>query len=228
MPQILVIEDSEDCQLVINYALKPAGLTVVSATSASQAQKLFTQHKFDMALVDIGLPDGDGLSLVKQLKADQKNKNLPVFFLTGKEDIDSKLKAFEIGADDYLVKPVNPQELRARVEMRLKKSRALNEVALYGKLELNLPLLRARNLDGGKDETIDLTGKEFKILSFLASGEGQVFSRGELVEAIWGKSVHVLDRTVDSHVCAIRRKLGELASYVESIPGEGYRFRSKP
>lgn len=227
MHQVLLVEDSEECKLMVKMALQGSDIELTCASTEAEATSFLQKNSFDLAVVDIGLPDGNGISLVEKLKSSQSTKNLPVFLLTGNEALETKVEAFNLGVDDYLVKPVNPLELGARMKMRIKKNDGSKEKLRFGNLVLDLKMLRAKLVREGNEQTMDLTGKEFRILSVLASEEGRVFSRPELVAAVWGKTVHVLDRTVDSHICAIRRKLGEYSDYVESVAGSGYRFRTK-
>ncbi len=230
MHNVIVVEDSEECQLVVRQALAQSSVNIFSAGSVAKARELFANTKqVELVLLDIGLPDGDGMALLTELQS--KFKDVPVLFMTSRAETTSKIVAFSLGAEDYLVKPVDPFELRARVEMRLRKSqsRKLSESTLKrGQLTLETSLLKAtvENLNNGMP--LDLTTKEFKILAFLALHEGDVFSRRQLVDAIWGNNVHVLDRTIDSHVCSLRKKLGACGKYVESIPSAGYRFLSRP
>lgn len=229
MSKILLVEDSDECRLVITRALKGTGIEVTEARTLAEAYNALDQAAFDLALVDLGLPDGNGMSFLEETQFRQIH--VPIFFLTGNADLEMKVTSFAMGVDDYIVKPANPVELKARVMMRLKKansSAAGEGWKKIGNLQLNLSLLQAKIKNGTQEEVLELTNKEFRILSLLAAGAGKIFSRFELVEAIWGKSVHVLDRTVDSHVCSIRRKLGPQSSYLESVPGSGYRFRSSP
>jgi len=153
------------------------------------------------------------------------NKETPVFFLSSKAELDSKVTAFNLGADDYIVKPINPVELRARVEMRLKKSKSVvTDVVVRGDLTIELSLLKGSRMIDGSSRDMQLTAKEFKILAFLVQNENKVFSRANVVEAVWGGGLHVLDRTVDSHIYGLRKKMGPIAYYVDCIPGAGYRF----
>lgn len=221
MRHLLVIEDSESSLKVVQGALNGLGLEFTVARSLAEAKKaLENGTSYAMVLLDIGLPDGEGLSLLRDYK---ELKHTPVLLLTGKEDIETKVSAFELGAEEYLVKPVNPRELRARVEARLRKSDAPNDTIRRGQLALNFPLMKASVIENGVETPIDLTSKEFRLVATLAQHEGQVFSRADLVKAIWG-NMHVVSRTVDSHICGARRKLGPAGKYIKSVTGAGYKF----
>lgn len=233
MFKVLLVEDSEECQLLVKKALSKSDVEILPALKLQTAMDLVKNAANDtihLILLDLMLPDGDGIQLLNVLQTHEHLHEVPIFLLTSKEELTSKVTAFSLGAEDYLVKPVDPIELKARVEMRLRKTQQKKkslEVLKKGDLSLNLSLMKATVIKGEQEEVLDLTSKEFKILSFLAQNEGQVYSRSQLVKKIWGDSVHVLDRTVDSHVCGLRRKLSEHAEYIESIPGAGYRFNFK-
>lgn len=222
MYRVLLLEDSKECQTVIEKALSAPDIQLVKAETIAQAATALKEINFDIALLDIVLPDGEGFQIFDQIK---KTMDIPVFFLTSIEEIDTKLAAFESGADDYLVKPVNPLEIRARVIMRLKKNKQAAGATLQkGDLQVDMTSMKAFMNVNGNPQDLELTGKELKILVNLLKSEGQVQSRSDLVKTIWGEGVHVLSRTIDSHVCSLRKKMGSYGPCIESIPKVGYRF----
>jgi DNA-binding response OmpR family regulator len=230
MNRILLVEDSESSLKVVESALSDSGVELTVARTVAEAKSATSNGAdFQMILLDISLPDGEGLELMREWKEDPRFRRTPVLLLTGKEDVEVKVSAFALGADDYIVKPVVPRELKARVEARLRKQPAGPlEVLRRGRLALNFPLMKVLVKDDeGAETPIELTSKEFRLLATLAQHEGQVFSRSELVKAIWGNDMHVVNRTVDSHICGARRKLGPAGDYIESVTGEGYRFSVK-
>ena len=170
-----------------------------------------------------------GMSCVMKSRANEELKDLPIIFLSGRSEIKDKMMAFNLGGDDYLVKPFEPQELRLRVEAKLKRSRAkLGAEDWYqkGALKINKGFQKAYIVDGeGVAQDIELTPIEFKILLVLSSYEEHVFSRNKLMTWVWGQEVYLSDRTVDRHICSLRKKLGRHATYVRSIYGSGYSFR---
>jgi DNA-binding response OmpR family regulator len=230
MSRILLIEDSEESQLIIRRALGAPDRQIILARTLAEARAQFAQYEsqggFQFILLDLSLPDGDGFSLLDELLADGGSQ-IPIFLLTSSQDLNAKVTAVNLGVDDYLVKPFNPIELKARVEMRLRKSfmraQTTNTVR-RGALILDHALMKAQVQENGRVRALDLTAKEFRILSFLSQNEGSTYSREDLVRAVWGPTLHVLARTVDSHICAIRRKLGTYAHYLQSVPGVGYRL----
>lgn len=230
MFNILLLEDSEQCQQVVTTTLNKHDTKVTCVSSLAAANALLDKReiRFDLTLIDLVLPDGDGLTILHRLQSGLHTRSAPVLLLTSKEDIASKVSAFSLGADDYLTKPVNPLELKARVEMHLRKITAVRhdqQNLRLGRLVLDIPLMRAAVTNSDFDEPRDLTAKEFKILALLAQHHGQVYSRQSLVDAIWGESAQVISRTVDSHICSLRRKLGPVGDYIECIPSKGYRLR---
>jgi DNA-binding response OmpR family regulator len=227
MSKILLVEDSKSSQHLVRAALESADIEMTVSGTLTDGLNQASQTNFDLILLDLSLPDGEGLTLLREIQARASNERIPVLLLTGKEDLQSKVAAFTLGAEDYLVKPVDPVELRARVEMRLRKAREskpVGEVIKRGPFTLNFSQMRATIVEQDREHVIDFTTKEYKIVATLARHENQIFTRQQLVEAIWGENMHVVDRTVDSHICGARRKMGPAGRYIQSVTGEGYRF----
>lgn len=227
MNRVLLVEDSGECQLVVSRALANTNIEVFTTNSQSETLELKKKRgaNFDLVILDLMLPDSDGFTILEDLKSAGMPAPTPVFFLTSQSELSTKITAFNLGADDYLVKPVSPIELRARVEMRLRKaSTVIADTIRKGELVIEMMVLRASRLINKKQVDLSLTAKEFKILASLVQNENKVFSRSQIVEAVWGPDVHILDRTVDSHIYGLRKKMGPLAHYIECIPNAGYRF----
>lgn len=220
--QVLLVDDTEECQLAVRQALRNSDLELATAGSLAEARAALAKAPTDLLLLDLGLPDGSGFSLLEEIP-----ESTAVFLFTGNQDMETKVRAFGLGADDYLTKPVNPLELKARVEMRLRKKPGSTMVLNAGPLRVDFEAMRAYRVEGAKQCDLDLTTKELKILSTLIKHRGKVLSRPEIVKEVWGQDVHVLDRTVDSHIAGLRRKLKGEASLVESLPQQGYRFRTE-
>lgn len=226
MNKILLVEDSKECQVVVKQTFNGPEMTLTIAENVSDAIRLISESAYDLVLLDIFLPDGEGFKVFEHLRTISQ---CPVFFLTSQDEVSSKVEAFNLGADDYLVKPFNPMELKARVEMRLRKNKTAKHSSQQslkaGDLAVDLSTMKAYLPLDGKPQDTQLTAKEFKILVQLLQNQGQVKSRDSLVKSVWGESIHVLSRTIDSHVCALRKKLGDYGRHIESIPGVGYRFQ---
>jgi len=229
MSKILVIDDAEEITVAVASALAPIHVTVDTAFSVQEGLKKAHETLYDLVIVDIVLPDGDGFDLFLKIRSISHYEKVPFIFLTSKEDVGSKVSAFSLGADDYIVKPFHLLELRARVERRLKKNseaEAGSDQVTAGPLILEISSQRLKIY--GKNEYVALTPREFKILLLLVKSPDRIFTRETILNKIWGSDVYVTDRTVDAHICYLRKKLTKFSTYIESVPGEGYRFNPKP
>jgi DNA-binding response OmpR family regulator len=227
LQKVLVIEDATEYQKIVSASLG-ADYAVTCAESAEAALRFLSENTYDILLIDVGLPGRDGLSLCLELREDPRLVNTPILMVTGRGDTSDVVQGFAVGADDYIQKPFRPEELRARVDARLSRVRAQTQFAKgnpdkfeLADLRFSVGLQRVSQLVNGVEQGFDLTPNEFKILYFLARSQGQILTE------VWGQHLHVIERTVDKHVCALRRKLGGAGRYVASVPGEGYRFDAK-
>jgi two-component system phosphate regulon response regulator PhoB len=223
--KVLLVEDSFEFQALVKRSLTGSPCDVDSVTTLKEAADRLRDSRYDLILLDVMLPDGDGFQFCASLQATPGLRDVPIIFLTGKSDIRDKVTAFSLGAEDYVVKPFEPLELRARVESRLNrraKPSAIEESLIKGELTLNVAVQKA--LIQGRE--LGLTPIEFKILYHLARHEGRAFSRAELLSSIWGDSIHVLEHNIYTHVYSLRRKLGSHADCIRSVPRLGYRFES--
>jgi two-component system, OmpR family, phosphate regulon response regulator PhoB len=228
MYSLLVVEDAPDFQIMIQRVLSGPGFRLKCVETAAAAIEELDREIFDLVLLDIILPDGEGYRVCTRMQSEERTRNTPVFFLTGKTDVDDKIRAFSLGADDYIVKPFDPLELKARIEAKLAKKKikdSTEDTFRKGKLKIDLGFQKAFQVgEDGKENDLRLTPAEFKLLHYLIRNEGKLCSRSQLLSAIWGKEVHVLDHNVYTHICALRRKLADRAEYIESVPRLGYRF----
>lgn len=229
--KVLLIEDAIEYQKIVSATLG-ATFTVKIAGTAEEALLHLAADSFDIILIDVGLPGRDGLSLCTLLRTDPRLADTPILLVTGRGETSDLVEGFAAGADDYIQKPFRPDELRARVNARLNLASA-NAVAKsatnkldYGALRFSVALQRVSQISDGTETPFDLTPNEFKILYFLARSGGQTKSRSDILKEVWGDRLHVVERTVDKHVCALRRKLGSAGRSVASVAGEGYRFES--
>jgi len=230
MGRILLIEDSADSQILARRALEDLAEVIIAGNIAS-AEKLLEANEFDVLLVDVALPDGDGFGFCSTLRGKASGGHRPkIMFLTGKGELADKLTGFSVGGDDYLVKPIDPLELRARVHAQL---RACSEAVIQanvlrtGNLKLDVSSHTASLAHGESGVEITFTPSEFKLLHQLARNPGQVFSRDQLLQSLRGGKAHVTERTIDAHICRVRKKLIECTHNVEPIYGIGYRFAKK-
>ena len=225
MDRVLVIEDSMDTFALIRHSLG-SSYHLDWAKTVTEAGRLLKKKRFDMILLDVTLPDGDGFQFCSMMQADADLKDAPVIFLTARNTVEDKVLGFSVGADDFLVKPFDPLELRARINARIRrkgieKSRA--RLIRIGDLEIDTDAQKVSVSNNGHMSEIDLTPIEFKILSLLAKNGERVLSRNEVLSAVWGADIHVYSRSVDTHVSKLRKKLGAHADCIESVHGAGYR-----
>jgi DNA-binding response OmpR family regulator len=229
MHKVLVIDDAEEIALSVEASLNSASVQVESAYTVKEALAKVTQNHYDLIIIDILLPDGDGFDLLLKIRNLEAYVETPVIFLTSREDVSSVVSAFSLGAEDYIVKPFHLLELRARVERRLipkehlkPHSQDKHHSIKAGRIRIDLNAQRVK-LEGVEDY-IPLTAREFKILTLLVKRPDHVFSRKLILDEVWGKDINVTNRTVDAHICYLRRKLHFAGNCIESVSGEGYRF----
>ena len=229
MPKkILVVDNEEDIVEMLKYNLEKEGYTVFTALNGKRAIEQAQENKPNLILLDIMMPEMDGWEVCKQLMKDEKTSTIPVIFLTAKGSEVDEVVGLELGADDYIVKPISIRKLIARIKTALRRKEKLEtpgetipEVLKIGALEINIPNYTVKI---GKEELL-LPKKEFETLVFLASHRGRVISREVLLNAVWGENVVVVDRTVDVHIRKIREKLDKYGDYIETVKGVGYRFK---
>lgn len=227
--KVLLIEDATEYQKIVGATLG-GSFEVRCAESADEALTHLAKETFDIILIDVGLPGRDGLSLCQELREDPRLANTPILMVTGRNETADVVQGFQAGADDYIQKPFRPEELRARVEARLKRAKAAKGTGdkfEQADLRFSVGLQRVSQMVNGVEQPFDLTPNEFKILYYLARSGGKTLSRADILKEVWGQHLHVIERTVDKHVCALRRKMGTAGRYVASVAGEGYRFDAK-
>ena len=226
MKKIFVLDDSLEMQELIKKGLSEEYLVTVASTVAEAERKL-AEEPFDLALLDISLPDGDGLKFFSSLRNSGRLNETPVFFVTGNVDVGNRVLGFSHGADDYITKPFYMAELKARIDAKLKKvelRRDKENLFQVGNLTMNASKQEVVVADGADWQHLDLTSREFRILHYLAKNEGQVLTRTQLIDKIWGHGVHVLERTVDTHVSNLRKKLRRATHNIKAVHSVGYTF----
>ena len=225
---ILIVEDEPDLLDTLEYNLKKEGyLTRCARDGESALREAFRTPVPDLVLLDLMLPDISGKEICRQLKADEQTKRVPIIMVTARGEEMDRVIGFEVGADDYVVKPYSPRELMLRVKAILRRAAApegsRNEKVKFGGLIVDTLGHRA----WVDDSEIVLTALEFRLLNTLMERKGRVQTRNQLLDDVWGFDAVVTTRTVDTHVKRLREKLGELEGYVETIRGVGYRFRER-
>jgi two-component system alkaline phosphatase synthesis response regulator PhoP len=226
--KVLVVDDEPDIVELLRYNLAKEGYEVEVAYNGKQAQEK-ARAKPDLILLDLMMPVLDGFETCKRLKSDPVTSSIPVVFLTARSGEVDEILGLELGADDYIQKPISPRRLVARVKSLFRRLESSGEPAQgsgiirVGELEINRSNYTVRL--GRKD--LFFPRKEFEVLALLAANRGKVFSREMLLNSIWGSDVIVVDRTVDVHIRKIREKLGQEGDYIETVKGVGYRFRQE-
>jgi two-component system phosphate regulon response regulator PhoB len=226
MARVLVIEDEADLRDILEYNLSEAGHRVLLADTAKKGLELARESRPDLVLLDLMLPDAPGTEVCRAIKGDPAMRNVRVVIVTAKGEEIDRVVGFELGADDYVVKPFSVREMLLRVQAILRRSEngpAANVVE-FGKLKIDRDAHRV--LVGG--EEVPLTTLEFKLLVTLLERKNRVQSRTVLLNDVWGIEADITSRTVDTHVKRLREKLGEAGQYVETVRGVGYRFSETP
>lgn len=226
-PRILCVEDDPTMQTLISGSLRD--YAVVMTTNLGDAENQLRSGAFDALILDILLPDGDGLQFWSKLSAETAFARLPVLFLTGKNETSSKVQAFSAGADDFITKPFDPLELQARLGRRLKAKASAKDgetLRKVGNLEIDLTRQSVVLHLDGKSRDLFLTAIELKILTLFSKNLDQVYSRAQMLEQVWGSS-HVSDRTVDSHIAHLRAKISESSVEIQTVKNLGYRLIKK-
>jgi phosphate regulon transcriptional regulator PhoB len=224
--KVLVVDDEADLVELVSYNLKKEGYLVDSAYDGESALKKIRKDGFNLLILDLMLPGIQGMELCRILRSDPKTSSLPIIMLTAKVDEVDKVLGLEMGADDYITKPFSPRELIARVKAVLRRSgeKIFKELVLkIGGLEID----RERYALSIKGKPVKLSATEFKLLLFLAERRGKVFSRDQLLDAVWKDEAFVEPRTVDVHIRRLRAQIEEDPSnpkYIKTMRGIGYFF----
>lgn len=219
MFKILVVEDDKNLRKLIVTCLEKANYTVFDTKNGEEALELMDRQYVDLIVTDIMMPEMNGYELIKELR--DANYNTPILIITAKEDIEDKRVGFSLGADDYMVKPINIDELIMRVKSLLKRSNQANEKKIkIGDVELDYDKLEIRK----KDKVYQLTQKEFYLLYKMLSTPDTIFKRQDLIEEIWGLENESDFRTVDVHIKRLREKLEDINEFeIVTIRGIGYK-----
>jgi two-component system phosphate regulon response regulator PhoB len=226
MARVLVVEDETDLQQVLEYNLKQAGHEVSIASRGSEAMRLVREHHPDLVLLDLMLPDMLGTDICRTLKSAPETRAIPVMMVTAKGEEIDRVVGFELGADDYVVKPFSVRELLLRVSAVLRRAQTPvdEENIEFGVLKIDRPAHRVW-IHG---EEVELTPLEFRLLVTLYERRNRVQTRGSLLDDVWDMHSELTTRTVDTHVKRLREKLGDARNYIETVRGVGYRFVGAP
>lgn len=219
--KVLIVDDEPDILELLQYNLEKEGYSVRTALNGKKGVEEAKIFKPDMVLLDIMMPEQDGVETCRQMRGIPEMQNSYIIFLTARAEEYSEIAAFDVGADDYIIKPIKPRALMSRLSAffrrETKKKKTSNKITI-GELVID----RTSYTVNVGEEQITLPKKEFELLFFLAQNPQKVFSRDDLLYNIWGSDVFVLARTVDVHIRKVREKIGE--GYITTVKGVGYKF----
>ena len=222
-PKILVVDDEPDAVELVSFNLKAAGFDVVTAADGVEALKRAKEYQPDLLVLDVMLPEVDGLEVCKIIRRDPSVAHIPIIMLTAKAAEIDRVLGLELGADDYVTKPFSPRELVLRIRKILDRGKVPEEKSdriEIGDLTIDVP----RHLVSSSGKRVELTATEFKLLTTLAQRKGRVQSREQLLQDVWEYDNLIDTRTVDTHMRRLREKLGKSAKYLDTVRGVGYRF----
>lgn len=223
--KILVIEDEKDVMELIHYNLSKEGFNCDSAYNGQEGLRKAQANSPDLVLLDLMLPVVNGLEVCKTLKSDPNTSHIPIVMVTAKSDETDIVTGLELGADDYITKPFSLKVLLARVRAVLRRQTTMipgtsNILSIHG-----IHIDPGRHKVTVKGSIVELTSTEFDLLHFLAARAGWVFTRYQIVDAIHGTDYPVTDRSIDVQIVGLRKKLGDIGTYIETVRGIGYRFK---
>lgn len=222
MKTILIIDDDEDIREIISYNLTKEGYTVIKAKNGEEGIKKAKQNIPNLILLDVMMPEMDGMEVCQILRAEETTKDIKICFLTARSEDYSQIAGFDAGADDYVTKPVKPKVLASRINAILRRKSNANKVEEDNQNGIVINREKYELLKDGV--AIHLPRKEFELLALLASRPGDVFERDVILQTVWGSEIVVGDRTIDVHIRKLREKIGN--DSIKTVKGIGYKFIS--
>lgn len=221
--KILAIDDEKDILLLLKYNLESEGYIVKTASSGKEGLDIASKYNPDLILIDIMMPEIDGIETCRKLREIEKFQSTFILFLTARAEEYSEVAAFDAGGDDYITKPIKPRALLSRINSFYKRQSSVDNSKNVIEVE-NLLIDKDSYVVKVDGNEVFFPKKEFELLHFLATNPKKVFSRESLLRNIWGADVHVVARTVDVHIRKIREKLGQ--DFISTIKGVGYKFKN--
>ncbi len=220
--KILVVDDEEDILEFLSYNLSKEGAKVYKSSNGVDAIEKAIRKKPDLILLDVMMPEQDGVETCIQLRDKPETQNTIIAFLTARNEDYSQIAGFEAGADDYIAKPIKPRVLISRIKALMRRNDVIEPTSAQIELK-SLKIDRDRYVVIKDDEELNLPKKEFELLSLLISEPGKVFTRENILSSVWGEDVVVGDRTIDVHIRKLREKIG--THHIKTIKGVGYKFK---
>jgi len=221
--KILVVEDDEHISRLVKYNLEKAGFGCIVVSTGEKSLEVLNREAVDLVILDIMLPEMDGFQVCKQVRKEEKFSAIPIIMLTAKGEEVDRVVGFELGADDYIVKPFSVRELVLRVKAILKRGRyreVNKDILMKDKLRVDI----SKHKVFIEEKEIYLTQMEFKLLTTLMQRKGKVQTRDVLLDNVWDMNTDVTTRTIDTHIKRLRHKLGKIGKLIETVRGVGYRF----
>jgi two-component system alkaline phosphatase synthesis response regulator PhoP len=216
--KILIVDDDEDIRHLLKYNLDKEGFTTNLASNGLECLEIIQSYKPDLILLDVMMPNMDGIEVCEKIKSDPSNKNTFICFLTARNEDYSQIAGLEAGADDYVAKPIKPKVLISRINAILRR----REMNLPNSDQSGIQINREKYVVVKNGKEIQLPKKEFELLSLLFSKPNFVFRREEILNHVWGTDIIVGDRTIDVHIRKLREKLGD--HHIATVKGIGYKF----
>ncbi|WP_280547268.1 MULTISPECIES: phosphate regulon transcriptional regulator PhoB [unclassified Halomonas] len=223
---VLIVDDEAPIREMIAVALEMADYRVLEADNAQEAHAMVVDHQPDLVLLDWMMPGTSGIELARRLKREEATAELPIIMLTAKGEEDNKIQGLEAGADDYITKPFSPRELVARLKAVLRRTtpRGIEDPVEIAGLLLD-PVSHRVSVDG---HSLEMGPTEYRLLQFFMTHQERAYTRGQLLDQVWGGNVYVEERTVDVHIRRLRKALGEPHhQLIQTVRGTGYRFSAK-
>lgn len=221
--KILIIEDDAHISKLVAYNLNKAGFKSIAIASFENLFDVLTNNVIDLIILDINLPKKDGYQICKELKEKPKYKNIPIIMLTARGEEIDRITGFELGADDYLVKPFSPTELILRIKAILRRSKNIenkDDIISFNEIIIDVP----KHTVKVENKEINLTPMEFKLLITFIQRKDRVQTRSGLLSDVWDMNSEIYTRTVDTHIKRLREKLGFAGKYIKTVVGVGYKF----
>lgn len=219
--KVLIIEDEEKMRELMKIAFKKENFETYEAVDGKQGLSMFKDNEVDIVVLDVMLPEIDGWTVCREIR---RSSNVPIILLTARGEEFDKLFGFELGADDYIVKPFSPKELVARIKALLRRADNRNSDSVHNLQIGEIMINRLSREVIIEDQLINLTNKEYELLYFLATNPKIVFNREQLLLKVWGYEQYGDPRTVDTHIKKLREKLGDYSNYITTIWGVGYKL----
>lgn len=226
-PQVLVVEDEAAIREMIAFALERAGMHVQLAADSREALASISQNRPDIILMDWMMPGVSGIDLTRRLRREPYTEEIPIIMLTARVSEDDKVSGLEAGTDDYVIKPFSPRELLARIRAVLRRSTSADKQGQIVAEDLVVDTISRRVSHKGKE--IHLGPTEYRLLEFFMSHAGRAYSRGQLLDHVWGANAYLEERTVDVHIRRLRKALepAGVSHYLQTVRGHGYRFMAE-